>query len=136
MLNKKFASKCVKDQFDLRKEDKTLKDFLSTYLECSNDVDDIRECLLDKDNYTLVNNWAKNNKLDFDSFVNRLIELSDAVIIHHINADLNYDNEFVTINDVPYQEVRFTGDVTVASAYISDTIVLDLDEWFESYEIN
>ncbi len=133
MLNKDFANRCLQKFKEDWSEDKTLREFLSTYLgDCGIDDEDIRSTI-SNDYVDLINSWANDNNMDYTKMFNFIMKSLDKEVEYDIKIDMNYDEKPTKSgsDSKPFwnKEVRFE---TIA---IVDGIRLECDELFREYEV-
>lgn len=133
MLNKDFANRCLQEFKEDWGEDKTLREFLSTYLgDCGIDDEDIRSTI-SNDYVDLINSWANDNNMDYPKMFNFIMKSLDKKVEYDIKIDMNYDEKPTKSgsDSKPFwnKEVRFE------TTAIVDGIRLECDELFREYEV-
>lgn len=133
MLNKDFANRCLQEFQEDWSKDKTLREFLSTYLgACGIDDEDIKSTILN-DYVDLINSWANDNNMDYTKMLNFIMKSLDKEVKYDIKIDMNYDEKPTkSESDLkPFwnKEVRFE------TTAIVDGIRLECDELFRDYEV-
>lgn len=113
---------------------KTLRDFLSEYMNCSTDINDIKYAM-DNEYKDLIESWARDNGMEYSGMYAMLLACIGINPRYEIELDREYDRKpqkFFRGKLSPkwFKEVRFTGRVLV------DEYILELDEWFKDYEVD
>lgn len=133
MLDQEFANKCLREFQEDWSEDKTLREFLSSYMsDCGIDDEDIESAMLDE-YLDLIESWAADNNMNYVEMFNFIMRSLDEEVIFDIMVDMNYDKEPTKMgsNSKPFwnKEVRF--EVTA----IVKGILFECDELFRDYEV-
>lgn len=133
MLDQEFANKCLREFQEDWSEDKTLREFLSSYMsDCGIDDEDIESAMLDE-YMDLIESWAADNNMNYTEMFNFIMRSLDEEVKFDIMVDMNYDKEPIKMgsNSKPFwnKEVRF--EVTA----IVKGILFECDELFRDYEV-
>lgn len=133
MLNKDFANRCLQEFKEDWSEDKTLREFLSTYLgDCGIDDEDIRSTI-SNDYVDLINSWANDNNMDYTKMFNFIMKSLDKEVEYDIKIDMNYDEK--PTKSGPDSKPFWNKEVRFEIAAIVDGIRLECDELFRDYEV-
>lgn len=133
MLNKDFANRCLQEFQEDWSEDKTLREFLSTYLgDCGIDDEDIRSTI-SNDYVDLINSWANDNNMDYTKMFNFIMKSLDKEVEYDIKIDMNYDE--MPTKSGPDSKPFWNKEVRFETAAIVDGIRLECDELFRDYEV-
>lgn len=133
MLNKEFANDCLREELAVQNEDRTLREFLCSYIGAASiDDEDIYDEAINY-NDDLIDAWAEDNDMGFDDLLDFLMKNLDCKVKYDISIDMDYDQKPCKMGSdrKSYweKEVRFEGSVLV------NNVSLDMDEWFRSYEV-
>lgn len=133
MLDKKFADACISEELECMYDDKTLREFLSTYFDCGIEDDEISLAMDDEFTDT-VQSWADDNDMNYDEMYDFIMDSLDNRVEYDIDIDMNYEGRPTKMGSArnPYwvREVCFDGRVLV------NEISLELEEWFKEYKTN
>ena len=134
MLDKSFADKCYKETYSDWSNANTLRQFISAYFNCSIENNSIEKWVFSLNyNRAVIYNWAGDNNMSYDEFHNFIMSHLDSEVNYVMHVDSSYDEPVFSIgpdsNLKYYKEVRFVGRVEV------DKVSLDLDEWFDEFEV-
>lgn len=133
MLNKDFANRCLQEFKEDWSEDKTLREFLSTYLgDCGIDDEDIRSTI-SNDYVDLINSWANDNNMDYTKMFNFIMKSLDKEVEYDIKIDMNYDEK--PTKSGPDSKPFWNKEVRFETTAIVDGIRLECDELFREYEV-
>jgi hypothetical protein len=133
MLDQDFANKCIREFQEELSEDKTLREFLSSYMSnCGKYDEDIESTMSDE--YTdLIDSWATDNDMDYTEMYSFIMKSLDEEVEYDTKIDMDYDKEpnKTGSSSKPHwnKEVRF--EITVRVNDIS----FECDEAFRDYEV-
>lgn len=133
MLNQEFASKCLREFQEDWSEDKTLREFLSTYMgDCGIDDEDIESAISDE-YVDLIDSWANDNDMDYTEIFKFIMESLDKEVEYDIRIDMGYDEK--PTKSGPDSKQFWNKEVRFELAAVVDNIRLECDELFREYEV-